>query len=181
MTSSSRWCASVLLALIVAVIPSAAFGQPELIGDYHKALEGLFDRWNKREVQDRGALKNMLLPALSARAENRPAGYEDQDWLREITAKIDNDVPGKITPKLPVADDARKRYIDYVRVYRLPLYVRPDVRLRVPGLAPDQDLQPKTFLLLSIAEREAILDRDSQIRFKHLRRAMFFWLTGLFP
>lgn len=174
-----KWVCCVLAMIVAASVPATAFGQSEL--DYQKALEELFGRWNRKEPLDREIVKKALLPSLETRVRNRTVGYEDQEWLREVLGKIDSDVPQRITPKLAVAEDAKKQYIEYVTRVRLRSYGQNRQQFG-PVLEPAEDLRPKAYLLLSIAEREATLvDRDSMIRFKHLRRAIFFWLTALFP
>lgn len=175
-----RWSVGILLTLLIMVTPQAVLGQTDII-NYRKALEDVLDRWNKKEPEDRAKLREALIPALSSRVKTPVTGYEDEDWVREILVKIDKDVPERITPKLPVAEEARKQYIDYMERYRLPFYLRQDIRARFPRLEPREDLQPKVYFLLSIAEREAGTDRETEIRFRHLRRAFFFWFTGLFP
>lgn len=165
-----------LLASVLLTCWSEANAQQVISPEYPKALNQLFEEWNKKTSQNKQHLKEVLIPYLMARVEKPLAFYEDKDWYEDILALIDKQIPPIIKPYLPVSEDAINRYTTFFQRARLPFY-----STQVSPASAYKDLTPKFYFLMVIAERNATNAKANKIEFRHIRRALFIWESGLWP
>ena len=165
-----------LLASLLLTCWSEANAQQPISPEYLKALKQLFDGWNKKTPQTKQQLMEVLVPSLMARVEKPLAFYEDKDWYEDILVLIDKQIPPIIKPGLSVSEDAMKRYTTFFQRARLPFY-----STQVSPTSAYQDLTAKFYFLMVIAERNAINAKANKIEFRHIRRALFIWESGLWP
>jgi hypothetical protein len=171
--------AAALVKFFVAVMvmqSQVTLAQEPVAAESIGAIDKLFDQWNAKVPQKKEELFKTLLPFLEQRVKRPITYYEDGEWFEDVVRRIDKEIPATISPKLPIAVNAIGRYKTFFERTRVGLYAR-----RIPPGTAYQDLRPKFYFLMVLAERNALAAKRNAIAFGNIRKALFFWETGLWP
>jgi hypothetical protein len=170
---------SVLVAMLAVAMlgplgaaPSEAQVSPQ---EYQQEIETLFRDWNARKPQKRSDLRKAIDTSIKIQLERRVRFYHDPQWAADILAKVERDVPAEIIPRLSIDEEAFKRYRG------LPESRFPEYSKLFPRDVMRSDLTAKFYLFMAEAEKLAATRRAPRIEFPDLRRAMFFWESGVWP
>ena len=163
----------VMLAVTTLILLARAPGEAQVsLDQYRKTIDKLFSEWNAHKPQSRGALSKALETSAKIQLGPPPQRfYQDQEWARDIFAKI----PDKIEPQLRIDDDAFKRYRGLPES-RYAAYAQ----LFPPDVVTD-DLTAKFYLFMASAQESAAKRKAQKIDFPDLRVALFFWQSGVWP